>query len=143
MGYRFLDDAPPADVGFVAFGSTLAVCFEAAAEATLAVMLGNLDALRESVRRPVRLERERLEMALLGLLEEMVYHKDADAEFLRAREVAVTRAGGGWAVDAVLVGERIDRSRHQLAGDVKAVTMHRLAVEETAAGWQATVVLDV
>ena len=143
MGYRFLDDAPPADVGFVASGATPAACFEAAAEATLAVMLGNPEALQAKVRHTVRFERERLDVALLSLLEELVYYKDAEGQFLRARDVVDTAAKRGWAVQAVLVGEGIDRSRHRLAGDVKAVTMHRLAVEETADGWRATVVLDV
>ena len=40
-------------------------------------------------------------------------------------------------------GEVIDRERHELLVDVKAVTMHHFKVEETAEGWTATVVLDI
>jgi len=72
-----------------------------------------------------------------------VYYKDAAAELLRATGVGVTQRDGRWIVEAVLEGEAIDPARHQTAGDVKAVTMHRLKVERTPRGWQATAVLDV
>jgi SHS2 domain-containing protein len=35
------------------------------------------------------------------------------------------------------------QGHHPLLTDVKAVTLHRFAVEKIAAGWKATVVLDV
>jgi len=43
---------------------------------------------------------------------------------------------------ASLGGETFDRSRHHLLGEIKAVTYHRLAVDETASGWRAVVVFD-
>ena len=46
------------------------------------------------------------------------------------------------AIVASLAGEVFDRNRHQLIGEIKAVTYHRLAVEETASGWRAVVVFD-
>jgi len=44
---------------------------------------------------------------------------------------------------AEATGETIDRGRHALLADVKAVTLYRLAVEESTEGWRAVVVLDV
>jgi len=43
---------------------------------------------------------------------------------------------------ASVTGEQFDPRRHQLIEEIKAVTYHRLAVENTAAGWRATVVFD-
>ena len=43
-------------------------------------------------------------------------------------------------------GEEIDRERHSLRNDVKAVTMHMFEVKNPAgrgARWEATVVLDI
>jgi protein archease len=141
--WRFLDDAPTADVGFAASGPSLDACFRAAADATLAVMLENPDALVARERREVHVEDEALDLALLRFLEEQIYHKDAERLFLRATAVEVVQRDGRWIVDARLEGEPIDPQRHHLAADVKAVTVHRLAVTPTATGWQATVVLDV
>jgi protein archease len=141
--YRFLDDAPTADVGFVASGSTLDECFLAAADAALAVMLANPESVQPRVQRTLHVESDALDMALLKFLEEFVYAKDADGNFLRARRVAVTQHNEVWCVDAHAEGEAIDPARHQLSGDVKAVTVHRLNVRRTDSGWEATVVLDI
>jgi len=143
MPYEFLDDAPPADVGFVAWGPSLDDCFRAAADATLATMLPHPETLARRARRTAHVEHTDLELALLNLLEEMVFHKDAHGLLLAADEVRVARQGETWTVDAVFSGESIDPARHDLANDVKAVTVHRLKVERTGDGWQATVVLDV
>lgn len=143
MPYRFLDDAPTADVGFVASGATLDECFLAAADATLAVMLANPESVQPRVQRTLHVESDALDMALLKFLEEFVYAKDADGNFLRASRVAVTQHNDVWCVDAGAAGEAIDPARHQLSGDVKAVTVHRLNVRRTDSGWEATVVLDI
>lgn len=141
--YRFIDDAPTADVGFVATGPALADCFRAAAEATLAVMLGNPEALRHQQVRCVQVGALSPDLALLRFLEELIYYKDAECLFMAATEVVVADAPDGIHVTARLEGEPIDPARHQLAGDVKAVTLHRLRVARTATGWEATVVLDL
>jgi SHS2 domain-containing protein len=44
---------------------------------------------------------------------------------------------------ADLAGERIDRDRHALVSDVKAVTAHGLCVAKTTEGWTTTATLDV
>jgi SHS2 domain-containing protein len=141
--YRFLDDAPTADVGFVASGDTLAACFQAAADATLEVMVANPGTVEAHENRTVHIEADVLDLALLRFLEELIFYKDAESLFLRATRVDVMQRAGRWAVDASLAGEPIDPLRHQLSSDVKAVTVHRLSVRQTAAGWEATVVLDI
>ena len=143
MPYQLLDDAPTADVGFVATGETLAACFRAAADATLEIMLANPAALRTRARRHLHVESNAVDLALLKLLEELIYYKDAERLFLRVTEVDARQRDGSWVVEATAEGEPIDPSRHQLSGDVKAVTLHRLNVAQTARGWEATVVLDV
>ena len=143
MAYRFLDDAPTADVGFVAAGATLDECFRAAADATLEVMLANPAVLQLRERRSVHVENDVLDMALLNFLEELIYYKDADGLFLRATSVQVVQRDGRWIVDGTVEGEAIDPSRHRLAADVKAVTLHRLKVQRVNGGWEATVVLDL
>jgi SHS2 domain-containing protein len=141
--YRLLDDAPTADVGFVATGETLAACFRAAADATLEIMLANPATLRARERRRLHVESAAVDLALLKLLEELIYYKDAERLFLRVTQVEAKQDDGEWVVDATAEGEPIDPSRHQLSGDVKAVTLHQLKVAQTPRGWEATVVLDV
>jgi SHS2 domain-containing protein len=40
-------------------------------------------------------------------------------------------------------GEPLDRNRHALAHEVKAITYHRLKVEPTDDGWLAEVIVDI
>jgi SHS2 domain-containing protein len=141
--YRYLADAFTADVGFLASGSTLDECFAAAAEATLEVMLANPASLEPREQRMVHVESERVDLALLNFLEELVYYKDAECLLLRAADVRVTQQKDTWTVTAALEGEVLDPTRHELSADVKAVTMHRLNVQRTDTGWEATVVLDI
>ncbi|MFI5395711.1 MAG: archease [Candidatus Binatia bacterium] len=143
MSYRFLEEAFTADVGFIACGATREECFMAAAEATLEVMLANVAALQLRERRGLHVEHEALDLALLKFLEELIYHKDAEGLLLRPTSVRITQQAGHWVVDATLEGESIDPTRHELSADVKAVTLHRLKVQQTNGGWEATVVLDV
>ena len=143
MPYRFVEDAPTADIGFVATGETLEECFTAAAAATLEAMLGNPESLRLKERLPLSVVGDSKEIALLKMLEEMIFYKDARSLFLRIRDVRTELEGEACNVQGTLEGERIDPQRHELANDVKAVTMHRLSVRQTVTGWEASVVLDV
>ena len=143
MPYRLLEDAPTADVGFVATGATLDECFRAAADATLEVMLGNPESLQPRLRRALHVEADSVDLALLKFLEEFIYAKDADGNFLRAASVCVNERDNHWVVDATAEGEAIDPSRHLLSGDIKAVTLHRLNVQRADNRWEATVVLDI
>jgi len=43
-----------------------------------------------------------------------------------------------------LEGERLDRKRHELLGEIKAVTYHQLSVTRTPAGaWRARIIFDI
>ena len=143
MPFRYLDDIALADVAFEAEAGSPGGLFAEAWAAALAVMIDEPDALRREVERVVSLTESELDLLLFDFLGRLVYHKDAEQLLLRAERVDVRRAAGVWSVEATLAGERIDPSRHALGVDVKAVTLHRLSVAETAGGWRAVVVLDV
>lgn len=57
--------------------------------------------------------------------------------------VGLKRVGAMHHLDAMARGERIDPARHNQRADVKAVTLHRFSLQETPAGWEARVVLDI
>ena len=49
----------------------------------------------------------------------------------------------GLRLDATIRGERIDRDRHVLDHEVKAVTRHGLVLEREGDGWLAEMILDI
>jgi SHS2 domain-containing protein len=143
MPYEYLDGIAVADVAFRASGKTLEEVFEAAVDATTGAMVENLSDVGAAVRKRVRLSDSSLDLLLYQLLQEIVFYKDAERLLLRAGSLSFGEKGGAHVLDALLVGERIDEEKHRLIVDVKAVTLHRLSLRETGAGWEATVVLDV
>ena len=141
--YRYLEEIATADVAFEARGVTLEETFLAAADATLNTMVEEIGTVAPRERRVFSLTADSLDLLLFELLQELVYHKDADRLLLRVREVRIEETGSGVRLHADAYGETIDPGKHPLLADVKAVTLHRLVVERTPDGWRAVVVLDV
>lgn len=143
MPYRYLDDIATADVAFEATADTLADLFVAAADATMNVMVDDLETVEGRERRPIRVSSEAADMLLFEFLQELIFYKDAERLLLRVPRVAIERRDGGYRLEAEGAGEAIDTQRHGTGVDVKAVTLHRFRVEETPQGWRASVVLDI
>ncbi len=143
MSYRFLEDIAIADVAFEAWGEDPGALFTAAAEATLNVMVADLNTLALKDRRSVKLEAEALDLLLFDFLQEVIFYKDAERLLLRPVNVHAGERDGTFNVSGELVGEELDMERHDLVVDVKAVTLHRFVVERVDGRWRAFVVLDI
>jgi SHS2 domain-containing protein len=138
-----LEGLTRADAAFRAEEADLGELFRTAWRAALELMLPEPATLRRLKRRRIELANPALDLLLFDFLGELIYHKDAEGLLLGLERVAVREAPGGYRLEAEAAGEAVDPARHALGVDVKAVTLHRLAVERTPQGWQATVVLDV
>lgn len=144
MPYRYRDDIATADIAFEAWGATLVELFKAAADATLNVMVEELETVRCTETVPCFLENTALDLLLFDFLGELIFHKDAGRLLLRPKELHLTEEDGAWELAAELCGEAIDVSRHPLNVDVKAVTLHRFCLEQQPDGtWRTMVVLDI
>ena len=143
MHYEYLEDIATADVAFEATADTVESVFVAACDATLNVMVDDIDAVDRTVVREIFLQDDDLEILLFRFLNDVLYIKDAERLFLRVCDLGIATGDGVYHLAAQMCGERIDARRHALLLDVKAATLHRLAVESTESGWRARVVLDV
>ena len=143
MPFEYLDDIATSDVAFQARGDTLEEMFMAAADATMNVMVGDLETIAETERRLIQVEADAVDMLLFDLLQELIFYKDAEQLLLRVKEIRVDREGDLFTAEAEASGEVLNPLKHDLVVDVKAVTLHRYKVEETSGGWKATVILDI
>ena len=141
--YEYLDDGVTSDVTFEARAGTLVDLFREAADATTNVMVESLDSIRPSATHALVADAESLDLLLARFLDELIFAKDAHGRLLRATHVEVEKTERGFRVDASFAGEEIDAERHRLASDVKAVTLHGLAVTKDGGLWHARVTLDV
>jgi SHS2 domain-containing protein len=143
MPYRYLDDVATADIAFVAEGRDLSETFISACEATMRVMVENIEVIEPRERRLLVIHHEHLDMLLFNLLQELLFYKDAEQLMLRVNQVTVEKKDGIYELRAQAAGETIDPERHILRVDVKAVTLHQFRLTRTDQGWEAMVILDV
>lgn len=129
----------PADIGFIAYGSSLEELFANAALALLWLTC-ELFTIEERLAVDITVTGENVETLLYAWLTEVLAVADAhQLVFRRAsvREISDIRLTG------TLYGESVERPRHQTKTYIKAVTMHQLSVEQTSYGFRAQVFLDV
>ena len=143
MPFEYVEDAVTSDVTFHAWGASLDELFGAAVDAVTNTMIADLQAVERLKREVVEVTAEALDILLLRLLDEVVFLKDCAGMLFRAEQVVVDASGPPHRACATLVGERIDRTRHELVADVKAVTLYGLRVERIDELWHAHVTLDV
>jgi protein archease len=143
MPYRYLEDIATADAAFEAEGSDLREVFISASEAVMGVMVEDLSTIELVVEVAIELVNPELDMLLYNLLSELVYYKDARRLLLRIESVEIEKIDGEWRLKARARGEELDRKRHPLKVDVKAITLHRFALDKTDVGWKTTVVVDI
>src|SRR5439155_7178433 len=143
MPYKYLEDIGTADIAFEATGRNLPELFESAADATMNVMIENLDAIEPRETRQIELKSDAIDMLLFDFLQELIFFKDAEQLLLRARETKIDEKDGQYFLNATAAGEKLDAERHQQRADVKAVTLHGFSVEKENDGWKASVILDI
>jgi SHS2 domain-containing protein len=143
MSYHFLEEIGTADIAFEATGRDLPELFSDAADATMNVMIDNLDAIEPRETRHIELSNDKIDMLLFDFLQELIYFKDAERLLLRVRHAQIEHRDEKYFLKAKAAGELLDVARHHQRADVKAVTLHDFSVEKADGGWKARVLLDI
>lgn len=128
-----------ADLGLRIRAADLNTLFAEAAQALFEVILEDRATVRPEQKLDVSLPADDKEYLLFDWLKELLYHFDAEHLVFGRFEVKVTETGltgSAW-------GEPLDRSRHELSHEVKAITYHGLKVEKITDGWLAEVIVDI
>jgi SHS2 domain-containing protein len=141
--YRFRDDIAIADVAFEAEGRTLTGLFTNAALAVTNTMVKDVDTVQQKTVKNIALEADDPEMLLYRFLQELVFHKDAGLLLFSGYEIEVSEEKGKFRITGNIRGEELNREKHELVADVKAVSFHNFKVVKTDREWRAEVILDV
>jgi SHS2 domain-containing protein len=135
--YEFFDHT--ADLGLRVVADSLDGLFADAGAALFAALVENPDAIQPRDRQVIAIAGDDREYLLYDWLKELLYRFETEHVLFRRFEVRTTDTG----LTAEVWGEPLDRTRHELGHEVKAITLHGLVVEQTADGWQAEVVVDI
>lgn len=128
-----------ADVGLVITAPDLPTLFARAAWGMFAIIT-DLPAVRAEERLSVTVEAEDRAALLVRWLSELNFLHVTRHRLLSRFEISE------WSdtrLAAEVAGEPIDRSRHVIHTEIKAVTFHGLSLESTAGGWRAQIIFDL
>ena len=139
--YIFLDDIATADVAIESRGDTLEELFTASAMATFEVM-ADTSGIQLKIKKVLHLENSELDGLLFDWLAEIIYLKDSECMLFGKYDIKITK-NENYQLDAEILGEEINQSKHDLRCDVKAITFHLFEVYEKDGKWIARFVLDI
>ena len=128
-----------ADLGLRATAPDLASLFAEAGRAFFAALVDNLEDVRPETEVRLEIEGGDRDYLLFDWLNELLHVYESRQVLLSEFDVRVTEN----AVIATARGEAVDRGRHRLSHEVKAITYHGLKVEKTDQGWAAEVIVDI
>lgn len=140
MKYKFLEDVAIADIAFIAYGKDLNKLFENTALALSDCMV-NLKGLKNKIKKEISLKSDKLDILLYDFLSELIFIKDTDGLLFSKYKVNIDEKN--ISLRAICQGEQIDRQRHELRNDVKAVTMHLFEIKKLNGKYSCTIVVDI
>ena len=138
MPFSFNEDIALADIAIEVWSDSLTGLFQDSALATTEVMV-DTKTVEPKVKKEIKLDSSDTEMLLYDFLSEIIFFKDAEELLFSKFDVKLDRNS----LEASLSGEKIDRQKHSLRTDVKAVTLYRFKLWKEGSLWKASFVLDI
>ena len=130
-----------ADVGLRIRANDLDDLFRTAAEAVFDYIVANRVDVRLDDAETIMLREEDVVDLLAAWVSELIFRSETLHRVYGRFDVRVEDEGR--VLQASIQGEPIDRERHVLDHEVKAVTRHGLSVEREGDGWIAEMILDI
>ncbi|MCH7988610.1 MAG: archease [Planctomycetes bacterium] len=128
-----------ADLGIRVSAEDLNTLFIDAGKALFSVIVENVNEVHNEQERVFEIAGSDKEYLFFDWLSELLSLFEIEHLLCSEFEVTVSETG----LKAKVRGEPVDLQRHLLSHEVKAVTYHRLRVEQTSRGWEAEVILDI
>lgn len=128
-----------ADLGLRVRAADLATLFAEAAEALFAAIVADPATIQPREATTFAVPGTDPDDLLFDWLRAVLFQFDGEHRLFRRFEVTVNADG----LTATAWGEPLDRARHELDHEVKAITYHGLKVERTPDGWLAEVIVDI
>jgi SHS2 domain-containing protein len=123
MKYEFIEHT--ADIGIKAYGKTVDESFANAALGMFNVMT-DVSKVEPVGEYEVKVKSDNMENLLVDWLGELLFLHETQDVLLSEFDVKID----GLSLDAKVRGEALDRKKHELKDDVKAITYHMLEVNQ-------------
>jgi SHS2 domain-containing protein len=128
-----------ADLGLRVTAPDLNTLFAEAAKCLFSAIVEDTTTIQPTKPFSLEIIGEDREFLLFDWLRELLLRFESDHLLFSKFDVQVRPDG----LTATIWGEPLDRSRHLLSHEVKAITYHELKIEPTNDGWLAEVIVDI
>jgi SHS2 domain-containing protein len=137
LSYEIIDHT--ADLGIVVKGGSIKELFVNAANAMTDLMV-KADISGKGAKRRLIVEGEDLADLMVRWLSEILYLFNGEHILVMAIELG---SMGSTRLQSKLNVLSLNKGRHEILREIKAVTYHQIAVEKTPDGWEARVIFDI
>lgn len=128
-----------ADLGLRVRAESLEALFVEAGRGLFSILVENVDEIGLDESLDIEIAGTDTDYLFFDWLSELLYQFETQHQLFGSFEVTLTDQG----LTAVCRGEKVDRARHRLSHEVKAITYHGLRVEQSDGGWEAEVIVDI
>lgn len=143
MAFEIIENISRADIAFRVRGRDLEELFIAGSRALIAIMMKDLEPIEKKSAIHFNCEADDIELLYYDFLSEFIFYKDSEKLLLLPDHIVIQESPNRFHLTCSASGEMIDRTRHLFSVDIKAVTMHNLAITQDDSGYSATIVVDV
>ena len=131
-----------ADIGIRGFGDSYEEAFAECARGLFEVM-ASVNDIEPKETEKMELEAQDLEELLVIFLNHLLYLRDVKEMFYSKFNLYITNDHEEWQLKGDAFGEKINREKHKVKGEVKAVTYHQLKVEKKGKEFMAQCIVDI
>ena len=142
-GFKRVDHL--SDTGIEFYGNKLKKLFENAAVGMFSIITDIESVIgKDKINVNIITDYNDLEDLLILWLEKIIYHfETADMVFAVFKVDSVKRSGQGYKLEAEIMGEKFDSSRHKIKIGIKAPTYHQLKIKNNGQKWWGRVIFDI
>jgi len=130
-----------ADLGVEAKGDTLEESFKEGAKGLYNIMV-DIDKVDKSETVEFEISAEDLEELLYNFLNELLFYTDVDNLVFSDFDIKIER-DDNYRLRCTAYGEKIDKKKHNIKEEVKAVTYHKMEIKQEDDGWKIRYIVDL
>ena len=131
-----------ADLGVEAKGKSLEEAFKEGAKGLYNIMV-DIDKVDKREAVEFEVEGESLEELLYNFLNELLFYTDVDNLVFSDFDIKIERDDDNYKLRCTAYGEKIDKEKHNIKEEVKAVTYHKMEIKQEDGGWKIRYIVDL
>ena len=131
-----------ADLGVEAKGKSLEEAFKEGAKGLYNIMV-DIDKVDKKEKIEFEIEGEDLEELLYNFLNELLFYTDVENLVFSDFDVKIEKDNNGYRLKCIAYGEKINKEKHNIKEEVKAVTYHMMEVKQEEDGWKIRYIVDL